>query len=947
MRKSIRAQLLVPFVGLAVVPLLLVGVVIGWQNFTAQREQALELQREIAHSAATKVASFVKGLEQELRVAARVRHLSSLDREDQYSVLSRVHSYGDDFEELALLDDRGREQVRVSRLEAFTAADLRERSGADEFVYPVASGETYYSPVSFDDVTGEPFMTMAVPLTNVRSGLVDGVLVANIRLKEIWDLIANISVGEAGTAYILDQHRRVIAHRNPSVVLRGTVYAVPESPGIHTGLSGTNVVLAVEEVRLGDQTLTIVTERPVSEALALTIRTVLITAALILAALVAALVLGFFAVRRIVRPIRALATTAQAINTGELWRQADTTSQDEIGVLARAFNRMTAQLRDIIDSLEQRVSERTKELSEANTALESEIAERKQAERELQRLALAVSNIAEGVVVTDLEGRIEFVNRGLERLLGYKPCELEGRPVSDLFPGGADSPVLREIREGLLAGGWSGEVELQAKNGKRVPTLETASPISDAAGRLTGYVCTNTDISVRKRAEKTRQELAVVEERNRLSREIHDTLAQSLTALVMQLGLAARYASEEPGIARAQIDSASRLAQESLEEARRSVWNLHPQAPVSGSLSKALRDEVVRNRRQGLELSLSVDGEEPESIDERSELAVLRITQEALSNVRRHANAKTAVVRLAYSASGVGVVISDDGDGFEPSDTIGTLSRIGGGFGLTGMQERARMAGGHIEVHSAPGRGTQLEARIPYQPRLEKLPTHSETAAIAGLSQTEASPDIRVVIVDDQEVVRRGIRSMLELSDGLVVLGEAGDGEEAVNQIQTLAPDVVLLDIQMPKLDGVETIRRLRELGLETQIILLSVYAKDEYIFDGLRAGASGYLLKDVAADDLANAIRTVHGGGSLLQPVIAKRLIERLDAEAGAHLTDRELEVLRLLASGDRDSDIADKLSVTVRTIRFHAQNIYQKLGVRTRTQAARVATERGLLNG
>ena len=139
-------------------------------------------------------------------------------------------------------------------------------------------------------------------------------------------------------------------------------------------------------------------------------------------------------------------------------------------------------------------------------AMAADVTNRKQAESELQRLALAVSNIGEGVVVTDSEGRIEFANRGLERLLGYKRGELEGKPMSDLYPAGADSPVLREIIEGSLAGVWSGEAELQAKTGKRIPTLETASPISDAAGRLTGYVCTNTDITERKRAEEALRE---------------------------------------------------------------------------------------------------------------------------------------------------------------------------------------------------------------------------------------------------------------------------------------------------------------------------------------------------------------------------------------------------------------------------------------------------------
>ena len=183
MRTSIGTRLLLAFVGLAIIPLLVVGVVMSWQSFMAQRQQALELQAETARHAATEVASFINGLEQELRVVARVHHLTKLDPETRHSVLSRLSSYGDNFEEIALLNDSGQEQVRVSRVEAVTSFDLADRSGEEEYLIPVSTAETYHSPVRFDGVTGEPLMTIAVPLVDVRSGLVDGVLVADLRLK--------------------------------------------------------------------------------------------------------------------------------------------------------------------------------------------------------------------------------------------------------------------------------------------------------------------------------------------------------------------------------------------------------------------------------------------------------------------------------------------------------------------------------------------------------------------------------------------------------------------------------------------------------------------------------------------------------------------------------------------------------------------------------------------
>ena len=199
--------------------------------------------------------------------------------------MSRLLGQHDVYEELALINDRGQEVERISRLTPAANIVLGDRSVADEFVVPMASGEVYYSPVWFDQNNGEPFMTLAVPLIDMRRAVTDSVLVAHIRLKKAWDLIASIRVGGSGSAYIVDQMGLVVAHRNPSVVLRGTEFSVPEQDGIHTGLDGSKVVLASEKIRFGDQSLFVVTERPVSEAWALTIRSVLTIAGVLIVAL--------------------------------------------------------------------------------------------------------------------------------------------------------------------------------------------------------------------------------------------------------------------------------------------------------------------------------------------------------------------------------------------------------------------------------------------------------------------------------------------------------------------------------------------------------------------------------------------------------------------------------------------------------------------------------------
>jgi DNA-binding NarL/FixJ family response regulator len=215
---------------------------------------------------------------------------------------------------------------------------------------------------------------------------------------------------------------------------------------------------------------------------------------------------------------------------------------------------------------------------------------------------------------------------------------------------------------------------------------------------------------------------------------------------------------------------------------------------------------------------------------------------------------------------------------------------------------------------------------------------------------------IRVAIADDHAVVRQGLRTFLELQDGMDVVGEAADGEEAVALVEQTAPDVLLLDLVMPRVDGLEAIRRIRECAPATRILVLTSFADDHTVLPAVRAGAAGYLLKDVQPPELAGAIRTVHAGEALLAPTVATMLVEQLAAEDGAsagsastdtrgQLTPRELEVLAELARGRANKAIAVELGVAERTVKTHVSNILGKLGFSDRTQAAVYAVEHGLV--
>jgi DNA-binding NarL/FixJ family response regulator/signal transduction histidine kinase len=366
------------------------------------------------------------------------------------------------------------------------------------------------------------------------------------------------------------------------------------------------------------------------------------------------------------------------------------------------------------------------------------------------------------------------------------------------------------------------------------------------------------------------REAGAGDERQRMAREIHDTLAQGLTGIIAQLEAAQQTASDTERDRR--IGNATRLARDSLAEARRSAQALRPKALEDSRLPDALAEEAARwSVTSGVAAEVKMTGD-VRALHPEVEVTLLRVAQEALANVAKHA------------------------------------------------------AGGHGSPAAAGGHGSPAAAG-----------GHGSRVIVTGA--------IRLLIADDHPVVRDGLKGIFEASGEVEVVGEAANGREAVDRTAALRPDVVLMDLRMPVLDGVSAIKLLAERGVAARVLVLTTFDTDTDVVPAIEAGATGYLLKDSPPDELLRGVRAAARGEAVLSPSVATRLLGQVREPARDPLSQRELDILGLIARGYSNREAAVHLFISEATVKTHVLHIYAKLGVNDRAAAVAAGFERGLL--
>ena len=418
------------------------------------------------------------------------------------------------------------------------------------------------------------------------------------------------------------------------------------------------------------------------------------------------------------------------------------------------------------------------------------------------------------------------------------------------------------------------------------------------------------------------ERITLAEERNRLSSELHDTVGHAYTSIIMGMETLRTDLATEMGVQR--LDSLLEMGRKSIEDVRGYLHQMDPQCQ-SPSLIQSLQNLGAEFQEHAqVDVSFRTFGEEYQ-LSRQAKITFIRCLQESLTNAVRHGQGTEIIVSLQFEQQYTRLEVQDNGRGNVEWQE---------GFGMNTMKERAMNLQGQLSVYTKPEEGMLVTCTIPRQTEIKD-----------GL--------IRLLIVDDQPFVRESLSTLLDRYEDINVVGLAEDGDQAIDLCGRLQPHVVLMDLDMQQMDGVEATKKIKQQWPHIRVLIFTTFQDTKQALDSLRNGADGFLLKSIETLELANTIRLIHSGGTLIDQGMSHKIFEQFDeqnetpqSKATAYeLTAREIEILQLVAKGLRYNTIASRLYLSNGTVRNYASSAYTKLGVRNKEEAVQKALEIGII--
>ena len=427
---------------------------------------------------------------------------------------------------------------------------------------------------------------------------------------------------------------------------------------------------------------------------------------------------------------------------------------------------------------------------------------------------------------------------------------------------------------------------------------------------------------------------AVRRERERVAREFHDTLAQSLADISVRAELLSKDLAASGAGGSGEAAELHSSAHASLQEVKRAIFDPVPAELRGSSLSAAIRRPLDRLRDETEVTPALETAGDLEALPFEVKSTVLRTLREALANVRKHADSTSVAVTVGVADERATLRVSDNGGGFDPQAQEG--------FGLGSMRSDAVALGGRLEISSTRGGPTTLQLEIPLDGSGIE-PGAAPAAEERAQAESAYPPPVatRVLIVDDHPLFRSGIAELIGREPGMRVVGEVGSGEECLGAVELLSPDVVLLDLSLPDMSGVQVAAALRDTDEPPTVLMMSAFAEGKAVADALDAGARGYVSKGTEGSELVEAIRSAVRGATVLNATEWAQI-----SKTGVELTARELQILEALATGARNAEVGEQLHLATKTVEHAVAKIVAKLEARNRTHAVAIAIETGMVS-